>query len=100
MQHCDRKMVVCQRGIKPTVAELQRGVQWVDTCVYWCANRECPGKYKIYYKRELFENGYTDWQRVKRSISAFVSRLRLAKDSDWVWGYHPETFAKVKRTVQ
>ena len=38
--------------------------------------------------------------RIKKGLSTIAKRLQQAKESDWVWGYDRETYAKVKRPVR
>jgi len=94
--HCGDLLDFHERRLKPTVDEASRGVTYVLARQYWC--QQC--RKKLYYKQENFDIGSTNWQRVKRSIGAFVARLKQAKESDWVWGYNKETFGKIKVTVR
>lgn len=82
-EHCRIPMVCLDsRSIKPTQNESARGVNEVHTRTYWCQNPSC--RKKLYYKQEEFTSGKEQWQKIKRNISAFVARLRRAKESDWV----------------
>lgn len=87
------------RSLKPTPQEQARGVESVTSFEYWCPEASC--RKRLFYRQDVTSAGPQEMRRIRsHERAAFVARLRRAKDSDWVWGFHPETFAKVKRTVR
>lgn len=97
-QHCGQDMAVIQRDIAPTAEEQSRGVLALRVSVCWCQSDEC--RRKQVYTQELFSLGVGQVNRIKKGLSTIAKRLQQAKESDWVWGYDRETYAKVKRPVR
>ena len=97
-QHCGADMVVHQRDITPIPNEVTRGVQTLRVFVCWCQASDC--RRRQVYTQEFFPLGIGIVTRTKKQDEGrLVKRLQQGKESDWVWGYHPETYTKVKRPV-
>ena len=97
-QHCGCDMHVDERHIAPTIDESTRGVKSLRVLVCWCQVAKC--RQRKYYAQELYEIGHSALSPVKKNIAVLTRRLKQAKESDWVWGYDRETYAKVKRPVK
>jgi hypothetical protein len=100
IKHCGKILASPQeRLLKPTPSEILLGIQEVKAQEYWCSSPSC--RKRLLYRQDVYQDRVTEWARIRpHQSAAFIARLRLAKESDWVWSYHPETFAKVKRTVR
>jgi hypothetical protein len=88
------------RDLKPTAIEEAKGVIALRAETRWCKKPDC--RRKFYFTQEIYEKRTTELKKLKkpRHISAITKRLKTAKESDWVWSWHPETFQKVKRFVR
>jgi hypothetical protein len=100
VKHCGNLLSpVRERVIKATSDETCRGVIELLTQEYYCADTRC--RKRLFYKKEIYATGQSEWARVRPHQQAvFVKRLRMAKESDWVWGFSPITYGKIKVTVE
>lgn len=100
VKHCgDILLPVRERVIKATPDEAARGVVDLSTREYYCTDGRC--RKRLFYKKENYATGHSEWARVRpHQKAAFMKRLRMAKESDWVWGFSPITYGKIKVTVE
>lgn len=76
-----------ERIILPTPTEAADGIEALSIIVGWCQHPDC-GK-RFVYMRYKVDGSYGLFRRLKSgdSIKTIISRLKMAKESDWVWGH-------------
>lgn len=96
--HGDVLVASIDREIKPTEEESAQGIVNVRALVYNCKHSEC--RKRFYYRQDIYEIGRGPVRKVKENVGAFAARLKLASESDWVWGFDKITFQKRKVWVR
>jgi hypothetical protein len=87
------------RTLQPTKEEESQGILAVEVAPVWCVHPQCR-KRRLYY-RFHFLGGVTPVNKAKPGqVAELLTRLKLAKESDWVWGCDTETSIKIKRMVR
>jgi hypothetical protein len=97
IKHCGNPIEASVvKDLLPTEDETLRGIVNVTGRVYYC--RTCAKR--VYHRVDQFKTGEDKLSRVRPGfIGAFSRRLKQAHECQWVWGYHPVLFTKVKRLV-
>ena len=90
-----------ERLLKPTIKEMTEGVNELGVTLGWCQKKGCCQRFL--YVRNRYKGGWGPLSRIRGNelISIMVRRLKMAKESDWVWGSaRDETYRKMKVKVQ
>lgn len=89
-----------ERIIAPSADDICETIDAVGITTGYCGHPEC--RVRVYYRRNLYAGGWGPVSRVRLSekLADLRRRLKLARESDWVWGHHPETGTKVKVMVR
>lgn len=100
LHHGQAIAMVAERVIKPTADEEAQGIEAVGISKGWCREQQC--RQRFFYIRNLYPGGWGPVNRMRDSqkIAQVVKRLKEAIESDWVYSWHRETYAKVKYTVR
>ena len=94
IKHCGNILSPKERELKPTPLEEAHGIERVTVREYYCQGNACR-------KRLFYWDKGQGFARVRQhERSGLLRRLRLPRESDWVWGFDPETYAKKKVMVR
>lgn len=82
------------------VLELQIALGWCSAQTGMADNGNRCRK-DFVFTRHRYAGGWGPPHRVQdsKAKAQYRKRCALARESDWVWGYDPVTFQKVKRAV-
>lgn len=95
-------------NLQPTDRESEQGIASIYIEIRQCKQKRPEGHIcnkKHYYRQISYAGGFTDELEYLKPkhyqwvIADYKRRIKLGVESCWVWGFHPETFSKVKRTV-
>lgn len=105
--HCGNPIAAeGERELDPTDDEARQGISRVGVTLARCRqSRHASGepcRVRWVFTRHRYSGGWGPVHRVRDSaqIAGYIQRLKIARESDWVWGWHEETYAKTKRTVR
>lgn len=88
------------RILKPTAEEERDTVLAVHVVTGWCQDPDCRKRFIFSACEYVGGLGPSHRHRDPQVIKNLLRRLSEARESDWVWGHDPETYAKKKVMVR
>lgn len=74
-----------ERKILPTAQEAADGIESISVILGWCQHPDC-GERLVFIRLNSDNTPHHGFKRLKSGIAPILKRLKLAVESDWVWG--------------